>query len=70
MQFAFTNHALERMRFRRIEQNDVLDALRFPDIIQKKEYKYLYRKRVSAGIIEIVCEKTENHLKIITVYWV
>lgn len=71
MKIFFTSHAIERINRRRISKEEVLDALRFPTIINKKHDLYYYQKIIDQrGMIEVVVEKTEKNIKIVTVYWI
>ncbi|MBW3019596.1 DUF4258 domain-containing protein [Candidatus Woesearchaeota archaeon] len=69
MRISMTNHLLARLKTRRILEQEVIDAIQYPDKIIKKCGLYFYRKRLSRGIIEVVVERT-SFLNIITVYWV
>ncbi|MDO8625611.1 MAG: DUF4258 domain-containing protein [Candidatus Diapherotrites archaeon] len=70
MEVIFTRHALARLESRGIVQEMVLDAVRFPTVTLKKYGKYYFLKETQNGTIEVVCEKTTDCLKVITVYWV
>jgi len=70
MQIRFTNHAKFRIRKRHILELEVLDAIKYPDKTVKKHGKYYFQKRLAKGIIEICCEKRENNIKVITIYWI
>ncbi len=71
MKIFFTSHAEERVKTRKISKDNVLDALRFPTIVSKKYDLYYYQKIIEqGGTIEVVVEKTEKNIKIITVYWI
>jgi len=69
MKIIFTQHALDRLEKRKVIKYEAEDAIKFPDKIIKKHGEYFFRKRLDRGIIEICCEKTENNIKIITLYW-
>jgi len=70
MQIHFTKHAFERMKQRGISKEEVLLAINNPEIMIKKHGKHYYRKILIRGNIEIVCDKRENNIKIITLYWI
>ncbi len=70
MNIIFTKHAEYRIIKRKLLQDDVINAIKFPDKIIKKHGKYYYQKNLGRGIIEICCERTENNIKIITIYWI
>jgi hypothetical protein len=69
MKIVFTLHANERIIKRKISKQDVLFAIKNPDNMKRKRSKYFFRKRTQNGVIEVVCQRKENNLKIITLYW-
>ncbi len=69
MDITFTAHAEWRLTKRKIIREEALDAIKNPNKTIKKYGKYYYQKRFSRGTIEVVCEKTEKSLNIITLYW-
>lgn len=69
MKIELTQHAKERLVKRKILEQELLDILTYPDKIEKKHGKYYFQKRLERGRIELVCEKRENHIKVITLYW-
>lgn len=69
MNIVFTDHALSRLERRKILREEVVDAIKHPDKIIKKQQKYYYQKRLNRGTIEISCERTERDIKVITIYW-
>jgi hypothetical protein len=70
MKISFTNHAEGRMNTRGLLKQEALDAIRCPDNTIKKYGKYYFQKKLDRGTIEVCCEKTENNINVITVYWV
>jgi len=70
MNIIFTKHSENRTKTRRILKKEVVEAIKQPDRIFKKYGKYYYIKKLNRGKIEIICEITENNIKIITVYWI
>jgi len=70
MNIIFTGHAKYRIEKRKLSEEEVSNAILRPDITSKKYDKYYYQKRLQNGVIEVVCEKTEKGLNVITVYWV
>lgn len=66
----FTLHARERMERRGISEEEVFDAIKRPDKTRKAEGTYYFQKKLERGMMEVCCEKTENIIKVITVYWV
>lgn len=69
MQIILSFHAEFRLQRRKLLREEVIEAIRYPDITIKRQGKYYYQKRISRGQIEVVCEKTEKGLNVITVYW-
>ena len=69
MKVIFTRHAQERLERRKILKVEIEHALSFPGKIIKKRELYFYRKRFSRGTIEVVCDRRENLIKVITLYW-
>lgn len=57
------------MKKRGLLQEEVVDAVKFPDKAIKKHEKLFCQKDLGRGVIEVVCEKRGKHLKIITLYW-
>ena len=70
MEIIFTKHVENRIEKRKILREEVIDAIKFPLQIHKKHGKHFYRKKLSRGIIEVCCEKTESNINVITVYWI
>jgi len=69
MKIIFTAHAEQRFKKRKIMKEEVIQAIEQPDKTLKKHGKYYFQKKLQRGIIEACCEKTENNINIITVYW-
>ena len=69
MKIEITTHARLRLEKRKILEQELIDALHFPEKILKKHGKYYFQKTVQNGRVEIVCEMRENHIKVITIYW-
>lgn len=69
MKIIFTGHAEKRIMIRKITKQEVVDAVKSPDKTIKKYGKYYYQKKLSRGVIEIVAERTESNINIITIYW-
>ncbi len=69
MEIVFTFHAKHRMKKRRLIKEEVVDAIKFPDKTVKKHGKYFFQKKLCRGTIEVVVEKTENILNVVTIYW-
>lgn len=69
MKIEFTAHAEFRLDKRKILREEAIDALNYPDKTIKKYGQYYYQKKFPRGTIEVVCEKTEKSLNVITIYW-
>ena len=69
MNIIFTAHAEFRIKKRKLLKEEVAEAIRFPDKTLKKQGKYYYQKKLNRGIIEVVTEKTESNINVITIYW-
>jgi hypothetical protein len=70
MKIVFTRHAEERIKKRNVLKSEVTEAIKQPTLVLKKYNKYHYFKVLPRGRIEIVCEKSEKNIKIITLYWI
>ena len=68
MKIVFTEHAKDRMKKRKISEEEVIDAIMHPDKLLKKEGKYYAKKNILRANIEAVYEK-ENYIKVITIYY-
>jgi hypothetical protein len=69
MEIIFTSHAEYRTKKRKLLKVEVLDAIKHPDKTIKKHGKYYYQKKLDRGTIEVVVEKTEKNLNVVTIYW-
>ncbi len=69
MRIVFTEHALERLAFRKLRKDEVLSVIRYPGRTIKRYGKYIFLGRVDRGRIEVVCEKKKTYLKVVTIYW-
>jgi len=69
MQIIFTIHAELRLKIRKILKEEVINTIKSPDKTIKKHEKYYYQKKLNRGTIEVVVEKTESNLNVITIYW-
>ena len=68
MRVVFTEHAKDRLKKRKISEEEVIQAIKYPDKLSKKKGKYYVQKNIVRANIEIVYEK-ENYIKIITIYY-
>jgi len=69
MDIEFTNHALSRIKRRKMTHEDVIQTIKYPEILHKQYGLFFYSRRYAYGIIEACCERAENHIKVVTVYW-
>ena len=69
MKIQFTRHAVRRFNKRKILEHEVTETIQHPEKIIKKYGLYYFRKRLDRGWIEVCCEKTLKHIKVISVYW-
>ena len=69
MDFVFTFHALTRMHERSIGMNHVLNAVQTPHKLWRENERFFAQKQFTQRRLEVVYEKSENIIKIITVYW-
>ena len=70
MEIIFTSHAEDRLAGRDILKEEAIDAIKYPTKIDKKYGKIYYQKNLTRGKIEVVCERIENNIKVITLYWI
>ena len=69
MKILFTKHSKETIEERHLLKEEVVDSIKYPDKITKKNYKYFFIKKLNRGTIETCCQRTESYLKVITIYW-
>lgn len=67
MKIVLTGHVKEQMNERGISEDDVTNAVKYPEMTKKIEGIYYVQKRTIQGTIEVVYEK-QNYIKVITVY--
>ena len=67
MNIVLTKHAKDQMKERGISEDEVMNALKYPENTQKIDDLYYAQKKTNQGIIEVVYEK-QNYIKVITVY--
>ncbi|MEK6847368.1 MAG: DUF4258 domain-containing protein [Nanoarchaeota archaeon] len=70
MKIIFTEHAKARIIKRKLTEQERIDIINYPKKINKKYGKYYFQKKLHSGTIEVCCEKTETHIKVITIYWI
>ena len=69
MEITFTAHAEFRIKKRKLLKEEVIDTICYPDKTLKTQGKYYYQKKLNRGMIEVVTEKTESNINVITIYW-
>ena len=70
MKYKFTIHAEQRRKKRNVTKEEIIETIRYPDRVLKKHNKYYVQKNIGRGKIEVVYNKTEKYISIITVYWI
>lgn len=69
MEIKFTLHSKERMKKRRISEEEVLMTIENPDKIIKKKGNYYSQKNIGRAKIEVVYEK-DKYINVITLYYI
>ena len=69
MEYIFTYHAKFRITKRDLTEEEIIEVIKYADKTLKKHDKYYAQKNMGRGTIEVVYEKTESYIRIITVYW-
>jgi len=69
MDIVFTDHAKNRIKKRKIKEEEIIKAINNPDKMYKSEGKYYIQKDIGRGKIEIVYQK-DKYINIVTVYWI
>lgn len=57
MKVIFTEHAKDRIRKRKINEEEVIDIIRYPEKILKREGKYYAQKNIGRAKIEVVYQE-------------
>jgi len=70
MEYKFTAHAKYRLKKRELTEQEVIDGINYAEKILKKHGKYYAQKNIGRGKIEVVFEKKEKYINIITIYWI
>lgn len=68
MEVIFTEHAKERMKKRKITEEEVKEVIKYPEKTDKQERLYYVQKNIQRANIEVVFEK-DKYIKVITVYY-
>ena len=69
MNIIFTEHAKERMRGRKITEEEIVEVIKTPQNTRKQEGKYYAQKNIGRANIEVVYEK-DKYIKVITIYYI
>lgn len=69
MKIEYTLHAKERMKRRKITEDEILQAINNPDKTHKREGKYYAQKNIGRAKIEVVYE-INTYIKIITLFYI
>jgi hypothetical protein len=70
MNFAYTDHAKERMAERRISKENIERALRKPDDVSNtKSGRKIARKLIKNKLLRIVYEEENGNFMVITAYY-
>lgn len=66
---AFDEHALKRMRERKVSEDDVLEVLRTPDEtgLRADPNRQRYRKRLGSRQVDVVFEQDPTEIVVISV---
>ena len=54
MNIVFTRHAKEQMKERGISEDEVVNAIKYPEKTQKVDNVYYVQKKITLGAIEVV----------------
>ena len=66
----YTNHALARIRERKISKAQIVAAIENPEYTKLQENNIkIIRKKFGGKILELVLETGKNKLVVVTLYW-
>ncbi len=57
MKVIFTEHIKDRIKRRKLTEDEILNTIKYPEKIDKREGKYYAKKNIGRGKIEVVYEK-------------
>jgi hypothetical protein len=57
MQIVFTKHAKDRLKKRKITEEEIIEVIKFPEKLMKKKELYYTQKNIQRANIEVVFEK-------------
>ncbi len=69
MDIEFTDHVKNRLKKRKIKEEEIINAINNPDKIYRLEGKYFVQKDLNRGKIEIIYQK-DKYITVITVSWI
>ena len=69
MKIVYTEHAKERLKKRKITEEEISEIIKRPDNTKKIGGKYYSQKNIGRANLEIVYEK-DKYIKIITIYYI
>ena len=69
MEITYTLHAKDRMKKRRITEDEIIHAIKNPDKTLKIKGKYYAQKNIGRATIEVVYEKVK-YIKVVTLYYI
>lgn len=69
MKIVFTKHAEDRMKKRKITEDEVVNTINFSDKTYKRQDNFYAHKNIGRATIEVVYEK-DKYINVITVYYI
>ena len=70
MAVEYTEHAVFRMRYRRVSKAEVEDTIRNPDFSFVARFgRSVVLKRYGEKFLKVICEKSNDKIIVVTVYW-
>ena len=69
MKIIFTEHVKDRMKKRKISEDEIINTIKYAEKTDKRKGKYYSQKDIARGKIEVVYER-DKYIKIVTVYWI
>ena len=69
MEIIFTEHVKDRIKKRKISEDEIVNTIKYAKKTDKRAGKYYAQKNIGRGRIEVVYER-DRYIKIVTVYWI
>lgn len=69
MDIEFTDHIRNRLKKRKIKEEEIINTIKNPDKEYILEGKLYAQKNLGRGKIEVIYQK-DKYIKVITVYWI